>query len=183
MDGRSGDDAEEVKHSKPLKASPFDANSVDTNKGVNKGEVLEGGSSKMNGTPNFDEPLPFRENPMYTKAPFIIIMELCERLAYYGMFRVYTFHPLLPPSLPGLNSLLHPHPVTTYTFIRNCHQHHHLPYIRVGVFPQNNTKWPPFSPTFNTHPLPPFSTHIHTDWATPTPQHPASSPYGAAAAT
>jgi hypothetical protein len=88
----SNEDAGEVKFSKPLKASPFDADNVETNEEVYKGEdskALEG-SSKLHGPPNFDEPLPFRENPMYTKAPFIIIMELCERLAYYGRLRVYT---------------------------------------------------------------------------------------------
>ena len=30
-------------------------------------------------------PLKFKENPMYTRAPFIIGQEFCERLAYYGI--------------------------------------------------------------------------------------------------
>jgi len=104
----SNEDAGEVKFSEPLKASPFDTENVDTNEEVNKGEVSKAleGSSKMHGPPNFDEPLPFRENPMYTKAPFIIIMELCERLAYYGRFRVsaqsiHSSHLCLPYSLPS----------------------------------------------------------------------------------
>jgi peptide/histidine transporter 3/4 len=29
--------------------------------------------------------LPFRENPMFTRAPFILGQEFCERLAYYGI--------------------------------------------------------------------------------------------------
>ena len=31
------------------------------------------------------EPIPLLKSPLVTKAPFIVIMELCERLAYYGI--------------------------------------------------------------------------------------------------
>ena len=46
------------------------------------------------------------------------------------------------------------------TFIRNCHQHHHLPYIRVGLFyntTQYNTTHLPIHPTSITHSPPLFS--------------------------
>ena len=31
-----------------------------------------------------EEPLPWRENPMLTRGPFILCQEFCERMAYNG---------------------------------------------------------------------------------------------------
>lgn len=53
--------------------SPFDLSGTLSNYLNKKGNVTD---------PNT---LPWRENPMFTKAPFILGQEFCERLAYYGI--------------------------------------------------------------------------------------------------
>ena len=66
--------------------SPFDAavsaprDDDDLLKGAEKSGDLAAAAAAL-------PPLKFRESPLFTRAPFILGTELCERLTYYGCAR------------------------------------------------------------------------------------------------
>ena len=69
----------DASHAKASTLSPFE----DFDLPAGKGLVSDPDAPEH--PANLPDALPWRENPMYTRSPFILGQEFCERLAYYGI--------------------------------------------------------------------------------------------------
>lgn len=111
--------------------SPFDAavsaprDDEDLLKGAEKSGDVAAAAAAL-------PPLKFRESPLFTRAPFILGTELCERLTYYGCaHRTLSLHRTNQIKQPPIKPITHRQPTQPLTAPprapQDLDQHRHVP--------------------------------------------------------